>query len=121
METFVCPHCKEDLPRSSYYRRGGNRKEGRSGYCKKCVLIITTLKQHIFKLKCLEYKGNKCQVCGYCKYSGALEFHHRNPKEKEFGFSKFRSQTFGKRAISELDKCDLLCSNCHREVHASLI
>lgn len=35
----------------------------------------------------VQYKGGKCCVCGYNKYLGALEFHHLNPNEKDFGIS----------------------------------
>lgn len=48
-----------------------------------------------------------------------MEFHHRDPNEKEFSLSKsaFKSIKNLERAKKELDKCDLLCSNCHREEH----
>lgn len=63
-----------------------------------------------------------CQKCGYSKCKAALEFHHRNREEKEVGLAKLAA----KRCLSptnigifldELAKCDLLCANCHREVH----
>jgi ribosomal protein L30E len=62
--------------------------------------------------------GGKCQICGYNKCSGALELHHIDPKEKEFGFGGIRAnpQSFDKMKV-ELKKCILLCSNCHKEVH----
>lgn len=66
---------------------------------------------------CIDYLGGKCQVCGYNKCVNALEFHHRDPKEKEFQFSEYMRKT-NKELALELDKCDLLCSNCHREKHA---
>jgi len=44
-----------------------------------------------FKEKCVEYKGGKCDICGYDKYVGALEFHHENQKEKDFEISKLKS------------------------------
>lgn len=54
-------------------------------------------------------------MCGYDKCLEALVFHHRNPKTKEFGLSKY---PFGwDRLRGELDKCDLLCARCHIEVH----
>ena len=59
--------------------------------------------------------------CGYSACLSALEFHHRDPKEKDFGISRHkylnREETKQKLRI-ELDKCDLICSNCHRERHA---
>jgi len=61
------------------------------------------------------YKGGKCQICGYDKCLMALEFHHVDPREKDFTISK-RMTSF--EAIRrELDKCALVCANCHREVH----
>ena len=64
--------------------------------------------------------GGKCSICGYNKYYGALEFHHLDPNIKENG--KQAITNIKKEFLyEELDKCVLLCSNCHREVHANLI
>lgn len=65
--------------------------------------------------------GGKCQICDYDKFSAALELHHIDPKEKEFGFGGIRAnpQSFEKMK-AELRKCVLLCSNCHKEVHANI-
>lgn len=71
------------------------------------------------KQRCLEYKGGKCQRCGYNKCLDALGFHHLDPKEKEFTLAGQMSLTW-ERLKRELDKCDLLCSNCHFEVHEEL-
>ena len=61
--------------------------------------------------------GAKCMSCGYDKYIGALEFHHRDPSEKDPKWSKGWNLT---RLAQELDKCDILCANCHREAHAEM-
>lgn len=71
------------------------------------------------KLKLIECKGGKCQCCGYKNYAGALEFHHLDPNEKDFTISG-SSKAFDK-LIKEIDKCILVCSNCHKEIHAGLI
>jgi 5-methylcytosine-specific restriction endonuclease McrA len=71
------------------------------------------------KEKAVEYKGGKCCKCGYDKCITALEFHHRNPEEKEFSFSSYSNNAW-KNISKELDKCDLLCANCHRELHEEL-
>ncbi len=63
------------------------------------------------------YKGGCCQVCGYEKYIGALNFHHINPAEKEFGLSADGLTRSWERVRKEADKCILLCANCHAEVH----
>lgn len=65
-----------------------------------------------------EKRGGKCERCGYDTYLGALEFHHVNPSEKDFtvGDRDFKL----KDCIEESKKCVMICSNCHREVHAGL-
>jgi len=73
-----------------------------------------------FKEQCVAYKGGKCERCGYDKYIGSLEFHHKDPTEKDFSVAHARLTSFSERVKRELDKCELLCSNCHREVHALL-
>jgi len=64
--------------------------------------------------------GGKCQKCGYCKCLSALHFHHKEGEKKEIEISKLENNTTWFKAQEELDKCDLLCANCHTEVHASL-
>lgn len=70
----------------------------------------------IRKIKAIEYKGGKCLKCGYNTCPAALEFHHRDPSQKEFVWSTMRNKKW-KDVLKELDKCDLLCSNCHKEEH----
>jgi len=70
------------------------------------------------KEKLIEYKGGKCEKCGYNKCIGALEFHHVNPDEKDFAISS-KSYSF-ERLKKEADKCLLVCANCHTEIHEEL-
>lgn len=65
--------------------------------------------------KLVELKGGKCEKCGYDKNLAVLCFHHRNPKEKSFTLNRC-TQSWNK-LIEELNKCDLLCANCHTELH----
>lgn len=68
----------------------------------------------------IEYKGGKCNICGYSKYVGALDLHHIKGK-KDFTMGN-DGYTHSWVAIEkELDKCILLCSNCHRELHCGLV
>jgi hypothetical protein len=70
------------------------------------------------KQKYVDYKGGCCERCGYRKCLGALDFHHKEPTEKDFGVSgPIRAWDIVKL---ELDKCLCLCANCHREVHDDL-
>jgi DNA invertase Pin-like site-specific DNA recombinase len=70
------------------------------------------------KIKLLEYKGGKCERCGYNKCTDALEFHHLDPNEKDFTISG-KSWSF-ERLKKEAEKCILVCSNCHKEIHYNL-
>jgi len=68
------------------------------------------------KLKLIEYKGGKCERCGYCKKcSRAYHFHHTDPSQKDFSVSQ-KTWSF-ERLKLEVDKCLLVCSNCHAELH----
>ena len=71
------------------------------------------------KLKLVEYKGGKCQVCNYSRSLNALHFHHLDPNEKDFTISG-KSLSFEKLK-NEVEKCILVCSNCHSEIHEGLI
>ena len=82
--------------------------------CKKCQGNINEVNRVARREKAIAYKGGKCSRCGYDKCRGALEFHHRDPTVKED--RGLRLVNWG-RLQTELDKCDLLCANCHREIH----
>ncbi len=73
------------------------------------------------KAMAIEYKGGKCQSCGYYRYQGALELHHINPRDKDFGIGDKGYTRAWEKVKKELDKCVLLCANCHREVAAGII
>lgn len=68
--------------------------------------------------KLVEYKGGECVKCGYNKCISALHFHHKDASEKDFTISG-KSWSFEKLK-KEVDKCVLLCSNCHTELHEEM-
>jgi hypothetical protein len=72
------------------------------------------------KERSVEYKGGKCIVCGYDRCIKALEFHHTNPEEKDFTVGSNTNRAWEK-IKKEIDKCVLVCANCHREIHDGLI
>jgi len=76
--------------------------------------------RHRKKQKAIDYKGGKCQLCGYNRCNSALIFHHLNPSEKKYTIAESKSWGFD-RIKPELDKCILLCHNCHSEVHEGLV
>src|SRR3989344_8353294 len=73
------------------------------------------------KAMAIEYKGGKCNICGYNKYAGALDFHHIDEKTKKFDLSSKGLTRSWEKTKVEVEKCLLLCANCHREIHAGLV
>lgn len=103
----ICPVCGKD------YRLGAGRT------AKNCPSCYVTRARQNRKKRAVEYLGGSCQICGYNRCVQALVFHHVNGDSKEFNIS-FYSRAW--EAIQrELDKCALLCANCHSEVHAGLV
>ena len=115
----ICSSCKKEKPNSEFYKRQ-SRYYDFSSKCRSCNLEDTLGRQRDFKQQCVDYKGGECQCCGYNKCNRALEFHHIDPKTKKFAISQY-IKSDGYSLIEELDKCILVCSNCHREIHAGYI
>jgi hypothetical protein len=113
-ENQNCSCCNVKLvEENSYYKRHKNLYYS---MCKDCHANYTFKKRFNFKIKALDYKGNSCKSCGYNKDITALEFHHKNPTEKEILPAKLYYKPWD-YAKQELDKCIVLCCNCHREEH----
>lgn len=70
------------------------------------------------KVKAIKLLGSKCIMCGESNMF-VLDFHHKNPKEKQYNINDLKD---GRWSImeKELQKCNLVCANCHRELHSSL-
>ncbi len=113
----ICSKCKEEKPFSEFHFDKYN--ENYRSFCKPCDHKRVTDYQRANKQICLDYKGGKCQICGYDKYNGALEFHHTDPEQKDFNLSDFSVYNLN-NIKKELDKCVVLCANCHREVHGNI-
>jgi len=115
MEKIVLKECKKHGLTDFVLRKDGGYR------CKKCAVEAVQKRREKIKSLAIEYKGGKCEICGYDKCNGALEFHHLNSDEKDFGISaKGYTRSF-ESVKRELDKCILVCANCHREIHAGLI
>lgn len=104
MKHRICEDCQKDF---------SHRPKERGKVCGSCRVQRSRRRT---KQRALEYKGGKCQKCGYSKCQRALTFHHLDPTAKEFGIADPKNRSF--EAIKdELDKCMLLCMNCHMEEH----
>lgn len=114
-EYYTCLKCNQLLHRDLF--NGIKRK---ASTCKKCFNNMAFETRANAKKEAIAYKGGKCEKCGYDKYHGALDFHHTDPTQKDFDISRQLKSPDIERYKDELDKCILLCSNCHREEHARL-
>ncbi len=92
-------------------------------YAQRREYLIQAVSKRRKRLKemALKYKGGKCILCGYNRCSSALDFHHIHAKSKEFGVSLDGLTRSWERIKNELDKCILVCANCHREIHAGIL
>jgi len=91
--------------------------EGRGYYrCQKCRSASVSRKRRELKRRAVEYKGGKCERCGYDRCIAALDFHHKD--SKDFSISRKGLTRGWEKVKKEIGKCLLLCANCHREEHA---
>jgi len=91
--------------------------DGKYFRCRACRVDAVQRRRWKVKEKAVAILGGKCEHCGYDRYIGALEFHHKDPSEKDFQITQSLSWD---RVKEEVSKCSLLCANCHREEHARL-
>ena len=96
------------------------QKNGSTKRCAECNNERMRAKHQELKQRAIDYKGNQCERCGYNKCPDALDFHHLNSSEKDFEISRCykRSRDVLK---AEIDKCVMVCANCHREIHAGMV
>lgn len=120
---------EKSMTRLKHYRWSEIEKEIR-----KCVLLCSNChtevhcngsQNHKIKARLLEKIGKKC--CSICGYSGknyaSLVFHHNNSSDKRFDISRYTTRQKSTKDITkeefatEIDKCTLICQNCHRKKH----
>lgn len=113
-------HSKEELKCSLCDRIYVYDLKNKIGHTKtKCNNCEVNERRFELKKKAVAYKGGKCEKCGYDKSLRAMSFHHKNPLRKDFNISGSHCYSW-ERIKQELDKCILLCANCHMEVHEDL-
>ncbi len=124
-KTRSCADCGLAKPVVEYQRvsrRTGKIILGESRCCA-CRAKEQRDNKRALKQQCVDYKGGACEVetCGYSRCIEALSFHHTDPAQKDFSVSQvhYRVNAF-ERIRAELDKCRLLCRNCHAEEHARI-
>lgn len=108
-DLVVCKICKKEF---IYDRSKGH---GLS-ICNGCKIRTRRRK---LKVRMVERKGGSCQKCGYNRSFRALHFHHLESAEKDANISTLYHKSWD-FIIKELNKCILVCSNCHTEIHEKL-
>lgn len=118
----ICLDCKLEKPTTEFYKQVQKENERIWEYydsiCKPCRSIQSSQRRRNIKIQALEYLGWMCNRCKLVDkdYPQIYDFHHTDPLQKDFSISK-TTKTF-KSIKSELDKCIVLCANCHRKEHA---
>jgi hypothetical protein len=98
---FCSVHCKN---KSSYHKNQDYTAQQRRGLERKWHFV--------------KQMGGKCSTCGYDKNLSALLFHHIDPSTKEYGLDmRYMSNNSMESLEKEVSKCQLLCHNCHAELH----
>jgi len=120
----------------NYYKRNKNRLSvlAKKRYAKNKIEILEKTRiyrntnkekikqreknRYINNCKMLDnLKINGCSICGYNKCNSSLDFHHVNPEDKHFPTSSLTIRRKTEDIVNELNKCILLCKNCHYEIH----
>jgi len=110
----ICLTCNITKPQENFYKRGNKY----TSHCIECFKKSKTNHRNKIKQLAVDYLGGKCSNCSYNKCLSALEFHHIDSTTKDKNYSNYKN-TFTDKFKAELDKCVLLCANCHREHHSS--
>jgi len=116
--TKVCKKCNLEKSINEFYKQ--KDRKNNSSFCKSCFNKYCIQRWTNKKIKAIEYKGSHCIDCklhiNNTHYS-VFEFHHLNPNEKDYDWTKLRLRSQNSINL-ELDKCILLCANCHRIRHS---
>jgi transposase len=130
LETQTVRRRKEDKQARANGIRGVQRicpKHGRTIFvsrpeggfrCGRCRVAAVGKWRRRVKERLVQRAGGECEICGYSRYYGALQFHHIDPGSKEFSISRNGTTRSFDEVCAEADKCVLLCANCHAEVEA---
>lgn len=115
MEVRECTH--HGMTEFAHYARGKGKRGWR---CKRCAGEAVTRRKQAVKEILVEEAGGCCAVCGYDRCIINLTFHHVDPQTKSFGMSMRNTKALATYR-EELQKCVLVCANCHGEIEARLV
>lgn len=122
LESKVCKECQVLKNPNEYYVGTQRGKEGQvwkylDSLCKTCRKAYTHKRRKDTKLLIIEYLGGKCADCNLVDIPNVYDCHHLDASGKDFAPGERAGRSF-ESMREELDKCVLLCANCHRKRHA---
>jgi len=103
-----CKLCNKKF--KDYQKRGRTR----------CGSCNTKIRRFRAKAAAIEYLGSKCKKCGWQGNQAAIQFHHKDSKEKDFIIGNVANKSWDS-IKKEMEKCILLCANCHAIEHSTKI
>ena len=117
METKICTKCGRELFLDNFHWRD-KAKGIRRAECKQCHnnQVKKRYDENKNEINLLK-EGKSCEKCGYNKCVAALDYHHIDPSTKIDTVAKLSTHSSLEMAMKEIQKCILLCANCHREFH----
>ena len=139
--TIQCPLCRKDNRQNLIVKQKHSTKKTKCAICGKGFIPNSQKRKYCYEcsptsskkgraatITCMrkaakkalvKYKGGKCSICGYNKSLNALHFHHLDSSMKDFEVADAYSngQFDMEKMRKEVDKCILVCANCHAELH----
>ena len=112
-----CVDCKKTIALDSFPMRSGGYRRSTCNACTK-IRFSKYGRNKVLKkkAKAVQMLGGKCKVCGKSEPLCIFDFHHRDPSTKEMNMSRLFERRW-EVVVPEIEKCDLLCVNCHRTFH----
>ena len=111
-----CSKCNEIKLSTEFHKNGfdlsGNQRY--KGYCKKCSNSLESLRYQR-KKDFINNQKKQCLKCGNVRFY-LLDFHHREKDKKDFTICQYKKGSL-ELIQTEINKCVVLCANCHREFH----
>jgi hypothetical protein len=134
MQTKICCDCKKELPFTSF-NINKEKKDGLQYSCRECRKIYNKIhykqNKEKYKNQVIQYRKNnkeryqkykstlKCNQCNE-KHPSCLQFHHKD-NNKEYTIASIARCCSVEKLQIEIDKCIVLCANCHAKLHYNLI
>jgi hypothetical protein len=120
---YYCRTCKKNKNSKYYKEKYKAKKLQQDRERKQELLCIQQLNRDKIQHLTDNLQSNGCCICGE-KELCCLDFHHIDPKQKQFLISQVTNRTSKysyEDIVKEISKCVVVCSNCHRKIHSGLV